>query len=75
MDLESLKILETKIEQFVDQHEQVREQHETLVQRLRDKERELADAVAQLKQYEQERAEVRVRLERLLTRLEGLDLA
>lgn len=75
MDLESLKILESKIEQFVDQHEQVREQHEALLQRLQDKERQLAEAVAQLKQYEQERSEVRARVERLLSRLEGLDLA
>ena len=75
MDLESLKILESKIEQFVDQHEQVREQHEALLQRLQDKERQLAEGVAQLKQYEQERSEVRARVERLLSRLEGLDLA
>jgi septal ring factor EnvC (AmiA/AmiB activator) len=74
MDLENLKLLEAKINQFVDQHERVREEHESLLQRLKDKEKQLADATAQLKQYEQERSEVRARLERVLSRLEGLDL-
>lgn len=74
MDLENLKLLETKINQFVDQHERVRGEHESLLQRLEDKERQLAEATAQLKQYEQERSEVRARLERILSRLEGLDL-
>ena len=74
MDLESLKLLETKIEQFVGQHEHVRAQYDTLVQRLKEKEKQLAEAVAQLKRYEQERAEIKSRLERILSRLEGVDL-
>ena len=74
MDLESLKVLETRINQFLDQHEQVREQHTTLLQRLKDREKELAEVTGQLKQYEQERSEIRTRLERILSRLENLDL-
>lgn len=74
MDLENLKLLEAKINQFVDQHERVRGEHESLAQRLEDTERQLAEVTAQLKQYEQERSEVRARLERILSRLEGLDL-
>jgi len=74
MDLENLKLLEAKINQFVDQHARVREAHASLVQRLEDKERQLAEVTAQLQQYEQERVEMRARLERLLHRLEGLDL-
>jgi septal ring factor EnvC (AmiA/AmiB activator) len=75
MELENLKVLESKIEQFLDQHERVRGEHEALLQRLRDKEQQLAEVTSQLKQYEQERAEVRARLERILTRLNGIDLA
>ncbi len=75
MDLENLKLLEAKINQFADQHTQVREQHEVLLQRLREKDKQLAEATAQLKRYEQERAEIRARLERILSRLEGLDLS
>jgi septal ring factor EnvC (AmiA/AmiB activator) len=75
MSLESLKLLEGKIGQFVDKHERVQQQHELLAQRLRDKEKQLAEAASQLKQYEQERGEIRARLERILSRLEGLNLA
>ncbi len=75
MDLENLSLLESKIEQFVDQHERVRGEHEALVQRLRDRERQLAEAMSQVKQFEQERSEVRARLERILSRLNGVDLS
>ncbi len=74
MSLESLKILEAKIDRFLDQHEQVREQQETLLQRLQDREKQLAEVTGQLKHYEQERSEIRARLERILNRLESLDL-
>ena len=75
IDLESLKLLEAKVEQFVAQHERVREEQGALAQRLADKERELADATVTLKRYEQERAEVKARLQRILSRLDGLDLS
>jgi septal ring factor EnvC (AmiA/AmiB activator) len=74
MDLENLKLLETKIDQFLNQHEQVREQHDALLERLKERERQLAEVAGQLKQYEQERSEIRVRLERILSRLGNLDL-
>jgi septal ring factor EnvC (AmiA/AmiB activator) len=74
IDLESLKLLESKVEQFVSQHERVREEHDVLLQRVVDKERQLAEATALLKRYEQERAEMKARLERILSRLDGLDL-
>lgn len=74
IDLESLKLLEAKVEQFVSQHERVREEHDVLLQRVHDKERQLAEATALLKRYEQERAEMKTRLERILRRLDGLDL-
>jgi septal ring factor EnvC (AmiA/AmiB activator) len=75
MDLESLKVLEGKIDQFVGQHEQVRGQHAALVRRLQDQEKQVAELQALVKQYEQERSEIRARLERILSRLEGLNLS
>ncbi len=75
MDLENLTELEAKINQFLDQHERARTEHESLLQRLREKDKQLAEIAAQLKQYEQERSEIRARLERILSRLEGLDLS
>ena len=75
INLESLQLLEERVHQFVDQHERVRQDYDAVVQRLEQKERQLADMTAQLERYEQERSEVRARLERLLSRLDGLDLA
>jgi len=75
MSLESLKVLEAKIGEFVDQHQRVKEEQGALAQRVREQEQQLAEVVAQLKQYEQERAELKARLERILSRLEGLNLA
>jgi septal ring factor EnvC (AmiA/AmiB activator) len=74
MDLESLKLLEARIDQFVSEHERVRDAHETLQERLKDKEQQLAEVTARLQQYEHERTEIRTRLERILSRLEGVDL-
>ena len=60
--------------EFVDQRARLRQDHEALLQRLRDKEKDLAAATAQLKRYEQERHEIKARLERVLSRLDSLHL-
>ena len=60
--------------QFVDQHERVRQQYDEVVRRLQQQEKQLVDMTAQLERYEQERSEVRSRLERILSRLDGVDL-
>jgi chromosome segregation ATPase len=67
MSVDSLKLLEAQIGEFVDQHERV-------LLRLQDKEQELAEAAVRLRQYEQERSEIKARLERILGRLGSLDL-
>jgi septal ring factor EnvC (AmiA/AmiB activator) len=74
MSLESLKVLEAKIGEFVERHEQVRNEREQLRSELRDRDKKLAEALAQLKRYEKERSEIRSRLERMLGRLAGLEL-
>lgn len=72
MDLENLKLLETRINQFVDEHQRVREEQESLQERLKNQEVQLAQMATQLQQYERERVEIRARLGRILSRLEGL---
>ena len=74
MSLDSLKLLETKIGEFVERHEQVRREQEQLREQLRDRDKKLADAAAQLKRFEKERGELRARLERILGRLNALEL-
>ena len=72
MSLESLKVLETKVADLVSQHERVRQAHDTLQQKVREQEKQLAEANARIKQFEKERDEVKGRLERVLSRLEGI---
>jgi predicted nucleic acid-binding Zn-ribbon protein len=74
MDIENLKVLESKIDQVLDQHERLQQQHDALAQRLKEREQQLADVAGQVQQYEQERVEIRTRLERILSRLAGLEL-
>lgn len=74
MSLENLKILEQKIDGFLARHEQVRHEKIELLSRLSEREREHAILLERLQQYEQERTEMRILLEKLMTRFEGLDL-
>jgi len=74
MDLENLKLLETKLDRFLSEHEKIRQERDQLSERLRQREQEFVEMAAQLKGYEQERNELKARLERILSRLDGLDL-
>lgn len=73
MALESLKQLEARINGFLARHEQICHEKEDLSTRLREREQAYTALLDQMHQYEQERDEIRVRLERILTRFEGLD--
>jgi septal ring factor EnvC (AmiA/AmiB activator) len=75
MSLDSLKLLETKISEFVERHEQVRREQNQLREQLRDRDKKLAEANAQLKRFEKERGELRARLEKILGRLNSLELS
>jgi septal ring factor EnvC (AmiA/AmiB activator) len=75
MSLDSLKLLEAKISEFVERHEQVRREHDQLREQLRDCDKKLAEANAQLKRFEKERGELRTRLDKVLGRLNALQLS
>ena len=72
--MENLKLLETKIEQFLAHHQKVCQERDALGERLQEKEQQFAQMTSKFKQYEQERSELKTRLERILSRLDGLDL-
>jgi chromosome segregation ATPase len=72
MALESLKLLEAKINGFLARHEQVCGEKDDLSVRLREREQEYYALLEQLRQYERERSEIRARLEKILNRFEGL---
>jgi septal ring factor EnvC (AmiA/AmiB activator) len=73
MALESLKLLEAKINGFLARHEQVCSEKDHLSVRLQEREQEYYALLEQLREYERERTEIRARLEKILNRFEGLD--
>lgn len=75
MDMEKLKLLETRIEDILTQHTAVCEERDRLKQQLSDVESRAASISAQLTEQETERAEVKSRVERILDRLDGLGLS
>lgn len=74
MDIESLKQLESKIGRILDRHEEVRREKDALAQQLREREAMFSQLTGQVKQYEQERRELRTRLEKILERLNGIEI-
>ena len=75
MDLESLKLLESKIGKILDRHEEVRREKDALAQRLKQQEEKFAKLAGQVKQFEDERSELKTRLEKILNRLNGLEIS
>jgi len=74
MNLESFKILEEKVIGVLARHEKVRAEKAELSARLEAQERANTMLLERLQQYEQERHDMRERLERILDRLAGLAL-
>jgi septal ring factor EnvC (AmiA/AmiB activator) len=75
MDLENLEQLEFQIERLLALHEKVKEEKAEAETRLREKENEFATLKGQILRYEQERRELRARLDKILGQFERLDLS
>ncbi len=81
MATDVLKQLDEKIQSFVNRMAQLRHENEQMNQRLVETDRRLKEVTAQLKQFESdrqahenERAEVRTRIEKILARFDGIEL-
>jgi FtsZ-binding cell division protein ZapB len=81
MATDVLKQLDERIQASVARIQQLRKENDQLAQRLADAERKYAEAVSQVKQlnserqqHENERNDVRTRIEKILSRFEGIDL-
>jgi chromosome segregation ATPase len=81
MATDVLKQLDDKIQAFVNRMTQLRRDNEQVAQRLAEAERRLREVTAQLKQFEtdrqqhdNERAEIKTRIEKILARFDGVDL-
>ena len=81
MATDVLKQLDERIQASVARIQQLRKENEQLIQKLAEMEKRYADAVSQVKQlsaerqqHENERNDVRMRIEKILTRFDGIDL-
>lgn len=74
MDVEKLKLLESRIEAMLNQHATVCKERDQLHAQLGQAQSRMKEVTTQLQRYEQERAELKTRVERLLSRLEDLNL-
>jgi FtsZ-binding cell division protein ZapB len=82
MSFEILKQLDERVKAVIDRTEQLRHENARLAEQLEEGRRRLEDVSGQLKQvqeqchqHEAERLEVKSRIEKLLQRFDGLDLA
>jgi FtsZ-binding cell division protein ZapB len=81
MPTDVLKQLDERIQASVARIHQLRKENEQLTQKLAEMEKRYADAAGQVKQlsaerlqHENERNDVRTRIEKILTRFDGIDL-
>ena len=81
MAIDVLKQLDDRIQASVARIHQLRKENEQLAQKLAETEKKYADAAGQVKQlnaerqqHENERNDVRIRIEKILTRFDGIDL-
>jgi len=81
MATDILKQLDERIQASVARIQQLRKENEQLAQKLAETEKRYADAAGQVKQlnterqqHENERNDVRNRIEKILTRFDGIDL-
>jgi len=74
MSLESLKVLEGRVDDVVARHAAVCAERDRLQEQLRQAQVRIAELSGQLETYEKERSQIRGRVESILGRLEGLDL-
>ncbi|HWJ41456.1 MAG TPA: cell division protein ZapB [Candidatus Limnocylindrales bacterium] len=81
MATDVLKQLDERIQASVARIHQLRKENEQLAQKLAEMEKRYADASGMVKQlsaerqqHENERNDVRIRIEKILTRFDGIDL-
>jgi phage shock protein A len=75
MNVERLKDLEGRVEGVLTQHTAVCEERDRLREQLNEAQVRIEEMVAQIRQHEAERAEVKAHVERIMGRLDGLDLS
>ena len=75
MSLDSLKVLEGRVESVLTRHAAVCAERDRALEQLREAQARVEQLAGQVAGYEKERAQVRARVESIMGRLEGLDLS
>lgn len=75
MSLESLKVLEGKVEDAMARYVNLLAERDRLQEELKQAQVRIAEMSGQLAVFEKERTQVRAKVESILGRLEGLDLS
>jgi FtsZ-binding cell division protein ZapB len=75
MSLETLKVLEGRVDDVLGRHGALSAERDRLREQLSAAQARIEELVTQLETYEKERSQVRARVESILGRLEGLDLS
>jgi len=74
MATDVLQELDTRIQASVNRIQQLQRENEQLAKRLAESELRFNEITAQLRAQESERNEIKMRIEQILTRFDGLDL-
>jgi FtsZ-binding cell division protein ZapB len=74
VEMDVLKQLEERIQGSINRIQQLQRENELLAKRLAESEQRFNEAADQLKNQEQDRSEIRSRIEKILARFDGLDL-
>ena len=74
VEMDVLKQLEDRIQGSINRIQQLQRENELLAKRLAESEQRFNEANTQLKNQEQDRGEIRSRIEKILARFDGLDL-
>lgn len=75
MSLDSLKVLEGRVDDVVTRHASLVAERDRLRAELREARGRIDELSAQLEAFDKERGQIRARVESILGRLEGLDLS
>ncbi|MBI3758175.1 MAG: cell division protein ZapB [Deltaproteobacteria bacterium] len=74
MAIDVLRQLDERIQASVTRIQQLQRENEQLAKQLAESEQRYQQATAQIREHETERTEVKDRLEKILTRFDGIDL-
>jgi DNA repair exonuclease SbcCD ATPase subunit len=74
MEIDVLKELDDRIQASLNRIQQLQRENEQLAQRLAESEQRFNDVNARLREHEETRNQIKMRIESILARFDGLDL-